>query len=253
MGPDLLISDLHLSRERPLITGRFLEFLKAEASSARALYVLGDLFDYWVGDDELRPPGADPVASEVVAALRALARGGASGGTTVYVMQGNRDFLLGDDFFAASGALPLIDPSVAEVGGVETLLMHGDTLCTDDLDYLQWRRTARSPAWQAEFLAAPIAERRARSRALRLESETRKRDKSAAVMDVNPDAVSQALRRHSVTRLIHGHTHRPAHHELRLDGRRCERWVLPDWYEAGGYLIAYNAQARLVRFAPGMR
>jgi UDP-2,3-diacylglucosamine hydrolase len=247
--PDLLISDLHLSQERPFITGRFFEFLKGEAPAARALYILGDLFDYWVGDDELRAPGADPAASGVVAALRALA----SGGTAVYVMQGNRDFLLGSDFFSACGAQALADPSVAEIGGVQTLLMHGDTLCTDDLDYMAWRSTARSAAWQADFLAAPIDERRARSHALRIESEARKRAKSAAIMDVNQQAVRQAFRRHAVTRLIHGHTHRPGHHELELDGRRCERWVLPDWYETGGYIRAEDGTARLVRFPPSAR
>ena len=249
MGPDLLISDLHLSQERPFITGRLREFLTGEAAAARSLYILGDLFDYWLGDDELRAPGADPIAREVVAALHALAHSG----TAVYVMQGNRDFLLGSEFLSACGALPLADPAIADVGGVKTLLMHGDTLCTDDLDYMAWRSTARSAVWQAEFLAAPIDERRARSRALRIESEVRKRSKSDAVMDVSPDAVREAFRRHSVTRLIHGHTHRPGHHELELDGRHCERWVLPDWYETGGYLRAQDGTARLVRFAPGAR
>jgi UDP-2,3-diacylglucosamine hydrolase len=249
VGPDLLISDLHLSQERPLIADRLHGFLSGEARAARALYILGDLFDYWIGDDELQAPGTDPIVGEVVAALRGLAHGG----TTVYVMQGNRDFLLGSDFFSACDAQPLADPSVRDVGGVETLLMHGDTLCTDDLDYMAWRRTARSAPWQAEFLAAPVDERRARSRALRKESETRKRAKSAAVMDVNADAVRQAFGRHSVTRLIHGHTHRPGRHELDLDGRRCERWVLPDWYETGGYLLAESGTARLVRFPAGVR
>ena len=247
MDADLLISDLHLSQERPFISNLFRDFLKGQAARARALYILGDLFDYWVGDDELRAPGADPLASEVVAALHALA----SGGTTVYVMQGNRDFLLGSVFLSACGALPLVDPSVADIGGVETLLMHGDTLCTDDLDYMAWRRTARSDAWQSEFMTSPIDQRRARSRALRVESETRKRTKSAAVMDVNPDAVREAFRRHAVTRLIHGHTHRPGHHEIELDGRRCERWVLPDWYQTGGYIRAEGGRARLLPFPPG--
>ncbi|HUJ85514.1 MAG TPA: UDP-2,3-diacylglucosamine diphosphatase [Burkholderiales bacterium] len=246
MGPDLLISDLHLSQERPLITGRLREFLSGEAAGARSLYILGDLFDYWVGDDALRSPDGDPLAREVVAALHALARGG----TALHLMQGNRDFLLGNEFLSASGALPLADPAIAEVGGVKTLLMHGDTLCTDDRDYMAWRSTARSAAWQADFLAAPIDERRARSRALRTESEARKRSKSAAIMDVNQDAVREAFRRHAVTRMIHGHTHRPGHHELELDGLHCERWVLPDWYQTGGYLRAENGTARLVRFAP---
>ena len=249
MGRDLLISDLHLSEERPSITGCFLQFLKGEAASARSLYILGDLFDYWIGDDALREPDADTLAGEVAAGLRTLALGG----TAVHVMQGNRDFLLGGEFLAACSALPLADPTVAEIGGVETLLMHGDTLCTDDLDYIAWRRTARSAQWQAEFLAAPIAQRRARSRALRTESEARKRAKSMAIMDVNPDAVREAFRRHKVARLIHGHTHRPGQHELEVDGRRCERWVLPDWYRSGGYLRAEDGAARLIDLPPAAR
>ncbi len=249
MGPDLLISDLHLSQERPFITDRFRAFLNDQAAAARTLYILGDLFDYWVGDDELRAPGADPLASGVVAALQALARGG----TAVFVMQGNRDFLLGSGFFSACGALPLADPSIADVGGVRTLLMHGDTLCTDDLDYMAWRSKARSAAWQADFLAAPLDERRGRSRALRLESEARKRTKSMAIMDVSPDAVREVFRRHKVTRLIHGHTHRPGRHELEIDGQRCERWVLPDWYQSGGYLRAEDGTARLIDLSPAAR
>ena len=244
MRRDLLISDLHLSEERPSTTQRFFDFLAREASGAQGLYILGDLFDYWVGDDELSAPGGDPLARRIADALRGLA----GRGTPVYVMQGNRDFLLGDEFLSACGARALADPAVAEIGGVKTLLMHGDTLCTDDQDYLAWRRTARSPSWQADFLAAPISERRARARALRAESESRKRGKSVAIMDVNHEAVMEAFRRHGATRLIHGHTHRPARHELELEGRLCERWVLPDWYQAGGYLVAEEGGARLVSF-----
>ena len=247
MQRDLLISDLHLSDERPSITDRFVEFLGREATGSRGLYILGDLFDYWVGDDELNADDGAPLARRVASALEALARTG----TPVYVMQGNRDFLLGSSFFSACGALALPDPTVTEIGGVKTLLMHGDTLCTDDRDYMAWRHTARSPSWQAEFLAAPIGERRARSRALRAESETRKRTKSAEIMDVNQQAVVEVFRRHGVTRLIHGHTHRPGRHELNLEGRRCERWVLPAWFEGGGYLRAEDGEARLVSLPPG--
>ena len=247
MQPDLLISDLHLSDERPSITDHFVEFLAREASASRGLYILGDLFDYWVGDDELSGEDGDPLARRVAHALAALARGG----TAVYVMQGNRDFLLGSRFFSACGARALEDPTVTEVGGVKTLLMHGDTLCTDDQDYMAWRRTARSPSWQAAFLAAPIGERRARSRALRAESEARKRTKSAQIMDVSEQAVAEAFHRHGVTRLIHRHTHRPGRHELSLEGRRCERWVLPAWFEGGGYLRAEDGEASLVSLPPG--
>ena len=246
MQRDLLISDLHLSDERPSITDRFVEFLGREATGSSGLYILGDLFDYWVGDDELNVEDGDPLARRVASALEALARGG----TPVYVMQGNRDFLLGSRFLSACGAFPLADPTVTEIGGVKSLLMHGDTLCTDDRDYMAWRITAHSPSWQAEFLAAPIGERRARSRALRAESEARKRTKSAEIMDVNQRAVADAIRRHGVTRLIHGHTHRPGRHELNLEGRRCERWVLPAWFEGGGYLRAEDGEARLVALPP---
>jgi len=166
-------------------------------------------------------------------------------------MQGNRDFLLGGRFLSACGALSLEDPTITEVGGVKTLLMHGDTLCTDDREYMAWRSTARSPSWQAEFLAAPLGERRARSRALRAESEASKRTKSADIMDVNRQAVRDVFQRHAVTRLIHGHTHRPGRHELTLEGRRCERWVLPAWFQGGGYLLAEDAKARLVSLPPG--
>jgi UDP-2,3-diacylglucosamine hydrolase len=244
---DLLISDLHLSDERPSITDRFVEFLAREASASKGLYILGDLFDYWVGDDELNADDGDPLAWRVANAIETLARAG----TPVYVMQGNRDFLLGSRFFSTCGALPLADPTVTEIGGVRTLLMHGDTLCTDDRDYLAWRHTARSPSWQAEFLAAPIDERRTRSRALRAESEARKRTKSAEIMDVNQQAVVEVFRRHGVTRLIHGHTHRPGRQELNLEGRRCERWVLPAWFEGGGYLRTEDGEACLVSLPPG--
>ena len=242
----LLISDLHLSGERPEIVARFLRFVDEKASRASALYVLGDLFESWIGDDELSAPDGDPLAKRVAEAFRALT----GRGVALYLMHGNRDFLLGPAFFEASGARPLDDPTLKDVGSVNSLLMHGDTLCTDDLDYMAWRSTARSASWQAEFLAAPIAERRARSRALRSESEARKRTKSAAIMDVSADAVHEAFRRHKVTRLIHGHTHRPGHHELEVDGQRCERWVLPDWYQSGGYLRAEDGTARLVDFSP---
>jgi UDP-2,3-diacylglucosamine hydrolase len=126
--------------------------------------------------------------------------------------------------------------------------MHGDTLCTDDLDYQAWRRTARSPAWQREFLAKPVAERRGVVRGLREKSKEVIQAKPAEIMDVSPDAVRDALRRHGVARLIHGHTHRPGRHQLEVDGKRCERWVLPDWYGAGGYLEVSDGKPRLVRW-----
>jgi UDP-2,3-diacylglucosamine hydrolase len=163
-------------------------------------------------------------------------------------MHGNRDFLIGKRFCEVSGARLLQDPAVEKIGGARTLLMHGDTLCTDDVDYQTWRRTARSRDWQREFLAKSLPERRKALQALREKSKEVVGAKPAEIMDVNEGAVREALREHSLTRLVHGHTHRPARHELEVDGRRCERWVLPDWYERGGYLAIDAAGPRLVSF-----
>jgi UDP-2,3-diacylglucosamine hydrolase len=236
----LFISDLHLSDERPAASERFERFLSEQAARAEALYVLGDLFDYWVGDDELS--AADSLlARRVAGALHALS----GSGVAVHVMHGNRDFLLGEVFMAAAGASALPDPSLAMLDRVPTLLMHGDTLCTDDPPYQRFRSEVRSRDWQESFLRLPITERRAQALALRAKSERAKRGKAPEIMDVNDGAVRAAFERHQVTRLIHGHTHRPARHELALAGRRCERWVLPDWYQTGGYLVAERAALRL--------
>jgi UDP-2,3-diacylglucosamine hydrolase len=238
----LFISDLHLSAERPSISERFFEFLHAQASRAAALYILGDLFEYWIGDDELDAVHGDPLARRVAAALGQLAKRGVG----MAFMHGNRDFLIGRRFGEASGARLLEDPAVEEIGGTRTLLMHGDTLCTDDHDYQDWRRTARSRDWQQAFLAQSIAERRTALQALREKSKEVISAKPAEIMDVNDAAVREALRTHGLTRLVHGHTHRPARHALEVDGRRCERWVLPDWYETGGYLAIDETGPRLV-------
>jgi UDP-2,3-diacylglucosamine hydrolase len=240
----LFISDLHLSGERPAINRRFFAFLREQAARASVLYVLGDLFEYWIGDEELDAADADPLGRKVAEAFGALTRRGIG----VRLMHGNRDFLLGKRFCEVSGARLLEDPAVEKIGGARTLLMHGDTLCTDDLDYQAWRRIARSREWQREFLAKPLPERRKALQALREKSKEVVGAKPAEIMDVNQGAVREALRAHSLTRLVHGHTHRPARHELEVDGRRCERWVLPDWYELGGYLAIDDAGPRLVGF-----
>jgi UDP-2,3-diacylglucosamine hydrolase len=232
----LFISDLHLSEVRPEANERFFQFLEQEASGADALYVLGDLFEYWIGDDDLD----SPFNAVIVGFFRRLT----AAGTRLSFMHGNRDFLVGERFSAATGAALLPDPSVAD--GV--LLMHGDTLCTDDLDYQAWRRTARSAAWQRDFLDKPLAERRATVQELREKSKEVIQAKPAEIMDVNEAAVRAAFRQHDVTRLIHGHTHRPGVHRLEVDGRRCERWVLPDWYGRGGYLELAHGKPRLVRW-----
>jgi UDP-2,3-diacylglucosamine hydrolase len=232
----LYISDLHLSEERPEANERFFRFLEDDATGADALYVLGDLFEYWIGDDDVDAP-----FNAVVAGFFRRLSGA---GTRLYFMHGNRDFLVGERFAAATGAALLADPTVMD--GV--LLMHGDTLCTDDADYQAWRRTARDPAWQRDFLAKPLAARRATVEGLREKSKEVIGAKPAEIMDVNEDAVRDALRRHGVSRLVHGHTHRPGVHRLEVDGRRCERWVLPDWYGRGGYLEIAGGKPRLVRW-----
>jgi UDP-2,3-diacylglucosamine hydrolase len=224
----LLISDLHLAAERPQITAQFLRFARDTAPAAEALYILGDLFEYWVGDDDLE----DPLNGTVSAVLSALA----AAGTRVFLMRGNRDVLLGTDFAARCGATLLDDPVLIDLHGKPTLLCHGDALCTDDIDYQRFRAYARDPANQAKFLAQPLAARREQMRGMRAQSEASKQQKTEAIMDVAPAAVEDLLRRHGYPRLIHGHTHRPARHLHAVDGHACERWVLNDWYESGGYL-----------------
>ena len=234
----LFISDLHLTSERPAANEAFFAFVEREAPGASGLYILGDLFEYWIGDDDL----ADPL-NAIVAGFLANA---AKGGTPVYLMHGNRDFLMAGAFCKAAGATLLPDPTVIDLFGMRTLLMHGDTLCTDDAGYKAWRALCRSEAWQKTFLAAPVGARRSQMLALRAKSEEDKRAKPAVLMDVNEDAVREALRAHACTRLIHGHTHRPGHHSIDVDGRACERWVLQDWYGRGGYLEVTPAGAKLV-------
>jgi UDP-2,3-diacylglucosamine hydrolase len=236
----LFISDLHLTEERPEANELFISFLEDKARSADALYILGDFFEYWIGDDDL----AEPFNAVIAGLLKDLT----GRGVQLSLMHGNRDFLIGERFCAATGARLLDDPTLAEIGGVKTLLMHGDTLCTDDLEYQAWRRKARSPEFQAQFLAKPLAERRRAIVQMREKSKQVVQEKTAEIMDVNDDAVRQALRRHGVRRLIHGHTHRPGRHAVDVDGRRCERWVLPDWYGRGGYIEVAGAEPRLVRF-----
>lgn len=242
MAPALFVSDLHLSAERPAVNDQFFAFLRERAPGAQALYVLGDLFDYWIGDDELQASDADPLARRVTQAFGALA----ASGVEVKMMHGNRDFLLGPCVLGASGATLVPDPCLLELQGVPTLLLHGDTLCTDDVAYQQFRAQARSEAWQREFLGQALGRRRELMQELRAKSEAVKSETAMAIMDVNPAAVEAAFRRHGVRRMIHGHTHRPACHVIDVDGRRCERWVLPAWYDGGGYLEVRGESARLV-------
>lgn len=222
------ISDLHLSDSRPDINRVFFEFLRGPARQAESLYILGDLFEYWAGDDDL----GDPFNESVAAALAEYSRAG----RVLRFMHGNRDFLLGGEFARACGGRLIEDPYTLDLFGTPTLLMHGDTLCTDDLDYQEFRVQVRNPMWQKGFLALPLEQRKRQIEAVRQTSESEKTRKAPEIMDVNPGAVEAALREHAYPRLIHGHTHRPARHVHRVDGRTCERWVLADWYRAGSYL-----------------
>ncbi|HEX8988075.1 MAG TPA: UDP-2,3-diacylglucosamine diphosphatase [Rhodocyclaceae bacterium] len=220
----LFVSDVHLHPSRPETARRFREFLGGPARAAQALYVLGDLFDAWAGDDDL----PEAFNAGICVALRALA----DHGTRLFFIPGNRDFLVGTAFAAETGMTVLADGSVVDLYGTPTLLMHGDTLCTDDRAYLDFRAMVRAPAWQRDFLTRPLADRKAEIAVLRARSEAGKRAKPMALMDVNEDAVARAFADHGVARLIHGHTHRQAHHRY---GAR-ERWVLPDWDGEGGAL-----------------
>ena len=225
----LFISDLHLSPETPTGTDTLLRFLRETAPQAESLYVLGDLFEYWIGDEGLD----QPYAKQIAQAFRTLA----DRGVRTYFMHGNRDFLIGERFAQASGLQLLRDPALVDLYGTPTVLMHGDTLCSDDYEYQKFRAMVRNPAWQQAFLTKPLDERVRMAREVRGKSEQAKQVKDMTIMDVAPATVDDAFRAHHYARLIHGHTHRPARHEHKVDGRDCERWVLADWYDHGSYLL----------------
>jgi UDP-2,3-diacylglucosamine hydrolase len=236
----LFISDLHLTPERPLPVQLFYRFISEIAPHAQALYILGDFFEAWVGDDDL----TQPFHRDIAAALKSLSEQNIA----VFFLPGNRDFLVGPAFAEAAGVRLLADPTQVELFGMPTLLAHGDLYCTDDAAYQDFRKQVRDPAWQQSFLAQPLAQRHALAKALRERSEHAKADKKPEIMDANDTAISQALETYAVTRIIHGHTHRPARHEHPLHDRICERWVLPDWYENGGYLACDERGCRLTSF-----
>ena len=220
----LFISDLHLEASQPEIGEQFLSFLKAEARGAEALYILGDLFEVWLGDDD-----PNPYYATMKTALRELA----DTGVPMYFMHGNRDFTIGKDFAAETGVEILADPTIVELYGESVLLCHGDSLCTDDVEYQQVRAMTRNPDWQAMMLAKSIEERIAFAMQAREESKARGESVSDEIMDVNQDAVIALLREHGVATLLHGHTHRPAIHDVDLGDRSAKRIVLGDWYEQG--------------------
>jgi UDP-2,3-diacylglucosamine hydrolase len=237
MSHSILISDLHLCPTRSAINKVFFDFLRGPAGEAEALYILGDLFEYWAGDDD-----DDPFNTSVLNALRALA----GGGVALYLMHGNRDFLIGERFTAACRAQLLPDPTLMNLYGTPTLLMHGDTLCTDDVRYLEFRAKVRSPGWQRQFLMQSLTERKQIIAGLRSENAAEKKLKTEEIMDATAAGIEAALRTHGYPRLIHGHTHRPALHRHIVDGNPCERWVLADWYTSGSYLRCDSAGCRSV-------
>lgn len=236
MTDTLFISDLHLSDERPEVTASFLRFLAQDAAKARALYILGDLFEVWLGDDAILPP-----YKKVLSGIHTLTERG----VPVYLMHGNRDFLIGEAFARQTGCRLLPDPTVIDLDGTRILLMHGDTLCTDDEEYQRFRSQVRNPETQRQFLSLPIDERITVARNYRNESRERNRYKSEEIMDVNSAAVLEAMRNHGVHTLIHGHTHRPAIHDFTLDDHAAQRIVLGDWYDQGSILRCGAGGCRL--------
>nr|WP_298116568.1 UDP-2,3-diacylglucosamine diphosphatase [uncultured Pseudomonas sp.] len=220
----LLISDLHLEQERPDISRAFLHFLETRATQAEALYILGDFFEVWVGDDAM-----SPFQRSIAQALRQLS----DSGTRIYLMHGNRDFMLGKAFCREAGCTLLSDPCVVELGGERVLLMHGDSLCTQDAAYMKLRRWLRNPLSLFILRNLPLTTRHKLARKLRNESRAQTRMKASDIVDVTPSEVSQAMAAHGVHTLIHGHTHRPAVHQLMLDGQPARRIVLGDWDRQG--------------------
>lgn len=223
----LFISDLHLDDTRPRIVALFEQFLSSEAREADALYILGDLFEAYIGDDD-----DAPLSARVAAALKALR----DSGVPIFFIAGNRDFLLGEDYAQRAGVVILDDGAVVDLHGTPTLLLHGDVLCTEDAAYQTFRQQVHDPAWQRTFLARSVADRRGFAQQARDASRAHTSQADMAIMDVNQHAVETALRHAGVARMIHGHTHRPALHDFTLDGASAQRIVLGDWYEQGSVL-----------------
>jgi UDP-2,3-diacylglucosamine hydrolase len=233
----LFISDLHLDPSRPQITTLFENYLASdEVRRADALYILGDLVEAWIGDDD-----DDELPQRIAAATRSVR----DAGVPVYFMVGNRDFLLGEAFARRAGMTLLEDGAVHDIHGRPTLLMHGDVLCTDDTAYQAVRQQVRNPEWQKQILSMPLEARRAFAAKAREDSKAHTGSTMESIMDVNASAVSETMRKAGVTRLIHGHTHRPAVHAFALEGAPAERIVLGDWYEQGSVLRVTEDEAEL--------
>ena len=229
----LLISDLHLHEERPDITGAFLAFLQQHAKHAQALYILGDFFEVWIGDDAITP-----FQCSIAQALSEVA----ATGTQIYLMHGNRDFLLGDAFCELADCQLLKDPSVVQLAGEPVLLMHGDSLCTSDRSYIRMRRVLRNPLISFVLRNLPLSARKRLAGDLRAKSKSSTRMKASDITDVNPNEVTRVMAQHKVRTLIHGHTHRPAVHDL---GNEKQRIVLGDWDTQGWYIEVSASQLKL--------
>ena len=235
----LFIADLHLQTEEPAITAGFLRFLQGEARQADALYILGDLFEAWIGDDD-----PNPLHQQIATAIKAVV----DAGVPCYFIHGNRDFLVGQRFARQSGMLLLTEEERLDLYGREVLIMHGDTLCTDDPGYLAFRAKVHTPWIQRLFLALPLFIRHRIAARMRADSKAANSSKSMEIMDVNPQAVVDAMERHHVQWLIHGHTHRPAVHELQANGQPAWRVVLGAWHSEGSMVKVTPDDVELIHF-----
>jgi UDP-2,3-diacylglucosamine hydrolase len=235
MHSSFFISDLHLSEERPATVDLFLGFLKTQAPAAQRLYILGDLFDAWVGDDD-----DSELSRQVISALRSL-----SHDCDIFIMHGNRDFLIGEQFSLESRATLLPDPSIILLGDTPVLITHGDQLCTQDKNYQKARKMRSDPKWISDFLAKPLDERKQFAEMYRQQSGEAKSLLADDIMDVTEAEVVNWFEKFNVSFMIHGHTHRPATHEYEIDGRECQRIVLPEWHETKALALAVDDDMEL--------
>lgn len=232
----LFISDLHLSPERQEIIDLFLQFMNERAKQARTLYILGDFFEVWIGDDY--------IPEELQNVIRALAEY-SSAGNKLYFIRGNRDFLLRKEFEEMTGCEILPDPCLIDLDGKPTLISHGDMLCTDDVEYMEFRKKVRAPSWQKNFLNQSIEERLAFANDAREQSKIKTKNKPLQIMDANPNAILKLMSKYNVEQMIHGHTHRPAIHTIKTDQNPLTRIVLGDWYEQGSVLECIDGKCEL--------
>jgi len=238
--PTLFISDLHLCKDRPAINALFLDFLATQTKSIDALYILGDLFEVWIGDDVVTPED-----NAILSELKNITQNA----IPVYVMHGNRDFLLAEQFCEQSGCQLIPDPSIIDLYDVPTLIMHGDTLCTDDTAYQQFRNMVRNETWQTQFLAMTVSQRQAIALKYRNESKTQTQQKAPEIVDANQQAIETVMQENKVLHLIHGHTHRPGTHHFELNNNTAQRIVLGDWYKQGSVLVVDESGYQLKTLA----